>query len=323
MSDVTVLIPDDFGRGELSPRPDAFVPGRLSGETMGTDWSARWFAPEGVHPRRIESGIQAAFTAIIADMSSWELDSALSRYNRLPAGQSMPVSTDFAVVMDMALDIAGKTSGAFDPCLGSEVVRRGFGPVGIQEAQASLHSGESVWSIIKPSAGALFQPGGVVLDLSGIAKGYAVDRMAGALAEAGVSQFLVEIGGEFAGRGVKPDGLPWWVDLETPRDGSPSWRLALCGQAVATSGDYRQMRSVDGVTQSHIIPVPNRRTTFGELACVSVLHATCAEADAWATALFALGDAGVALADAQGIAALFQYRDAAPRLSARMAAFRD
>ncbi len=158
-----------------------------------------------------------------------------------------------------------------------------------------------------------YQPGGVTLDLSSIAKGYAVDLCAERLREMGVPSFLMEIGGEFVGQGVKPDGQPWWVELElsdlAPAPGEPAGTdVALVNLAVATSGDFVRRR--DGV--SHIIDGRTGATLDQTLSGVAVLHASAMEADGWATALFALGLAhGLAMADAQGLAVVFATRDAA------------
>lgn len=288
---------------------------------MGTTWSATWLSTMDVHAGQIEAGIEQVFASTISDMSSWHTGSALSQFNRLPAGQSLEVSEDFSNVMRVALDVAKRSNGAFDPCLGSDVVSRGFGPVGLQPELTSPFTGAAAWAMLGGLGDRLLQPGGIVLDLSGVAKGYAVDRMARVMHDLGVTQFLVEIGGEFVARGIKQDGSPWWVDLENTFPEASPWRVALCRHAVASSGDYRQMRHNDGAPICHIVPHAERQDSFGDLACVSVIHESCAVADAWATALFALGDRGVALADAENLAVLFQYRDAAARVSARLASW--
>lgn len=324
MTDVQLIIPDSFGRGAVAPRPDAFLDTRLAGETMGTTWSARWIAPPGLPGGRVQGEIEVVFAAMIGSMSPWEPDSLISRFNRLRQGKRMDVDPAFSIVLALALDIARRSEGAFDPCLGGEVMRRGFGAVGVGAGIDGSVSGAEAWTSLLAGPQELFQPGGVTLDLSGVAKGYAVDWMAEVLGRLGVSQFLVEIGGEFVARGVKPDGMPWWVDLENPYPDGPPWRLALVDGAVATSGDYRQVREIDGARVSHIVPAAGRVSESGDLACVSVLHESCAAADAWATALFAAGDTeGLRLAEAEKLAALFQYRDAPARGSSCLMAMLD
>ncbi len=323
MSNVQLLIPDDFERGAVVPPPETFVPGSMSGETMGTVWSARWFAPPDVGRELVATAFDEVFTSTIRDFSSWEPDSAVSRFNRLRAGESLEMSEDFARLLDLALEIARASHGAFDPCLGGDVVARGFGPVDFQPVGQGERPGPEIWNALIDATARLRQPGGVVLDFSGIAKGHAVDRLAQALRHAGVNHFLVEIGGECIARAVKPGSMPWWVELENPVPAGAAWRVAACGHAIATSGDYRQMRVVDGKAASHIVPVKARRTEFGDLASVTIVHENCAAADAWATALFASGDAGLEIANARGLAALFQYRDAPPRMSDRLGRWLD
>ncbi len=164
----------------------------------------------------------------------------------------------------------------------------------------------------------LFQPGDVALGLSATANGHAVVGMTDVLAKQRLSQFLLDIGGAFAGRGATPDRMPWWVDIENPYPEGKPWGPALCGAALAAPGDNRQVRLGDGERLSHIVPHPARACAGGELASASALHASCALADTWATALFAAGDRqGLVMADRERLAALLQKRDAALQLSSR------
>lgn len=246
------------------------------------------------------------FHQVIAQMSTWEPESQISRYNRLPAGEALPIGREFSEVLSLALDIAEQSDGAFDPTLGGETARRGFGPNSAWAPQTAQLTGPQAWSAIRPGSGELHQPGGVQLDLSGIAKGYAVDRMADALTTLGVTGCLAEIGGEFVGRGVRPDGLPWWVDLD-PIGPSSDVRVGLCDLALATSGAYRQTWRTSAGTVSHIVPA-GEETALSSLASVTVLDPSCAVADAWATALFALGrQRGAALAKARDLKAVFRF----------------
>ena len=148
--------------------------------------------------------------------------------------------------------------------------------------RAALAAGGWRRLVFEEQSARLRQPGGMCLDLSGIAKGYAVDRIAQLLAEHGVRHALVEVGGELAGRGLRPDGDPWWVDLETPYGVAAPLRVALHDLAVATSGDYVRGR--------HTIDPRSGRPVVHALA-VSVVHSSAMLADAWATALSVLPQA--------------------------------
>jgi thiamine biosynthesis lipoprotein len=166
------------------------------------------------------------------------------------------------------------------------------------------------WRRLSCQDGAVFQPGGLRLDFSGIAKGYAVDLVAQGLAGLGFDSALVEIGGELHAAGIKPNGQPWWVDLEAP-PGAPfdPCRFALYGSAIATSGDYRRVL-VDGDQRfSHTLdPHTGYPVTHG-LASVTVLAASAMLADAQATAVTVLGpDAGYDYAVRGELPALFVDR---------------
>ncbi len=166
----------------------------------------------------------------------------------------------------------------------------------------------------------LYQTGGLLLDLSAIAKGYAVDRVLQRLSTLGLQHLLVEVGGELRGQGLRPGGLPWWVDLESPPQGEDQapltvTRLALHGLAVASSGDYRRVYTRAGRQLPHSMDPRTGAPIAHGLASVSVVHPSCMWADGWSTALTVLGlEQGFALACAQGIAALFVQRDADGRL---------
>jgi thiamine biosynthesis lipoprotein len=166
---------------------------------------------------------------------------------------------------------------------------------------------------IDRSAGTVTFDKALTLDLSGIAKGYAVDAVAGLLQDLGFASFLVEIGGELRLQGARPDGRSWIVAVERPQGGMPEafTRLDLHGKAagLAGSGDYRNYREVDGRRYSHEIDPRTGRPVAHTLASVTVLATTAAAADAWATALMVLGpDEGRAVADSEGLAAYFILR---------------
>ena len=298
-----IALPSAISAAAIAACDPAAVVTDLGGETMGTRWSVRAVLPAGLDAITVRAEIVARLDGIVAEMSHWLPTSLLSRFNRTAAGSAMALPPDFAQVMARGLAIAEATGGAFDPAIGRLVDLWGFGPVPVAAAPdaAALDAARAAsgWRRLGWSAGdrRLSQPGGVALDLSGIAKGFAVDAVAATLARFGVVHALVEIGGELVGRGVRPDGQPWWVDLEAPPgvDAAPL-RIALHGLAVATPGDYRR--------GGHTIDPRTVRSTENGVVSTSVIAADALSADAWATALTVLGpDAGIALATERGIAA--------------------
>jgi thiamine biosynthesis lipoprotein len=297
--------------------PRGAVLHRLAGRSMGTVWRLVLADQAGAPLAPVRARIDACLAELVRQMSHWEADSELSRFNRLAAGQLLTLSADFARVMQLALRVAEQSDGAFDPAIGGMVERWGFGATARFDSLSfspavAAPAERSRWRMLRLEGHRLQQPGGCRLDLSAIAKGHAVDAVAAALRADGHSNFLFELGGELRGEGLKADGQPWWVALERPPGAEqlPPLRAALIGQAVATSGDYRQgFRDAQGRWCSHTIDPRTGAPVEHALASVSVLHPSCAEGDALATALFVMGpEAGLAWADQHGVVAWFTAR---------------
>ncbi len=278
---------------------------------MGTRWSARVVVSSPGHAD-IAANIQRALDGVVAEMSTWEADADISRLNRASIGAWQAMPPDFLIVLSAALKIAAESDGAYDPTVGLLVDAWGFGAAGPRGAvpddetvTALLHA--SGWRHVECDT--LLQRArrntALALDFSGIAKGFGADRAATALREQGFRHFLVEVGGELVGEGVKPDGQPWWVDIEMPPGaGLPPLRLALHGLSAATSGDYRRWFELDGKRFAHTLDPRSGRPLENGIASVTVLHAECMYADAYATAITALGpEAGLRFANRLGLAA--------------------
>lgn len=274
---------------------------------MGTSWSLLAVAP----PARAAEGVQAALDLVVAQMSQWEPESNLSRFNRAAPGQWHDVPGELACVVAASLDIARKSGGAFDAGLGRVTEAWGFGSGG-SVAAASL--GQVPEASYRPEARTIdYDPArrrirrseGAALDLSGIAKGYGVDLAAEWLLANDIRHFLIEVGGELRGEGIRPDGQPWWVDVEMPPTSSvPAWRIALHDLSIATSGNYRRGFSADGTYYSHSFDPQTGRPIVNGVSSVTVLHRNCMMADGWATALTVLGaEAAISIADDQKLAA--------------------
>lgn len=309
-----IALPAQIDEHAFADCDPSIAVGEMHGETMGTTWSLRFRAAPEIDAARIRAAVEARLGAIVDQMSHWQPQSLLCRFNRAAAGSWTTLPNDFARVVHAGLAIAEASEGAFDPAIGHLVDLWGYGPPGpmprpddamVEAARAASGFASLAW---EPDTRRLRQPGGLALDFSGIAKGYAVDAVADLLAGMGLRHALVEIGGELAGRGVRPDGEPWWVDLETP-PGLPGMplRIALHNLSVATSGNYRR--------GGHTIDPRTGRPTANGLASVSVIAPSAMMADGWASALTVLGPmAGLRLAARRGIAARFVTdREGAPR----------
>lgn len=280
-----IAVPPQIDANALAQHDSSAPVVTLSGATMGTTWQVQAAIPaHSAGPDALAEAIQRRLDDLCAQMSHWDPASLLSRFNTAAAGHEHRLPTDFAHVIASAFAIAEASGGAFDPALGRLTDLWGLGPNPATSAPdaGALESTRAAcgWQRLRfdPATATLQQPGGVWLDLSGIAKGYAVDAVADLLAARGIAHALVEIGGECLGRGLRPDGDPWWVELENPPGCTlPPMRVALHGLAVATSGDYvRGGHTLDPATG---LPVTHDTTA------ISVLHPSCMIADGWATAL--------------------------------------
>jgi thiamine biosynthesis lipoprotein len=312
-----VLVPLDIS----ADKPPTGRIATAGGSSMGTTWSAKAVLADGFDSV-LEEQLQDALDEVVAQMSHWEAGSNLGVYNRSDAGSWHVLPDAAARVIEYALWVRGASGGAYDPCAGALVSLWGFGARRRYD-QPEFHppSGSAIRALLARAVGAhlrfdpvtrrMLQPGGVELDLSAVAKGFAVDQMARTLEAAGVRDYLVEAGGELRGAGVKPDGQPWWVELEgvPGEDSGQPVAVALHGLSVATSGDYRRHFSHGDMRASHTLDPRSGYPIANRVASVTVLHPECMAADALSTALSVLGpEEGLAFAERHQLAARFLLR---------------
>ncbi|TXG02422.1 FAD:protein FMN transferase [Massilia arenae] len=293
-----------------------------SGTSMGTGWSARLMLPPGADGAALTLALQRELDEIVAQMSHWEPDSLLSRYNHAPAGSWHALPPQFFEVADYALQVHEDSAGAYDPAGGQLVNLWGFGATRRYD-QAGFYAPDAAaigavlaqrgasQPVLDRAARRLLQPGGALLDFSSVAKGYAVDCMARCLEQRSVRHFVVEAGGELRGAGAKASGEPWWVEIEGVPDADAATQavVALHGLAIATSGDYRRYFQHGARRAAHTLDPRSGYPVANGVASVTVLAPTCMAADALSTALTVLGpDDGLAFAETRGIAARFLVR---------------
>jgi thiamine biosynthesis lipoprotein len=221
-------------------------------------------------------------------------------------------------VLSRALEIAHLSAGAFDPTVGALVDAWGFGaaraqpdPTTIQAAR-DAHPSPCHAQLELDGAGRRARKHAPMrLDLCGIAKGYAVDRMAEVLERHGVRHALVSLDGELRAVGPRASGSSWPVALESPEPGRRAVHgvIELQDLAVATSGDYRRFWQVGPVRVAHTMDPRRAAPLVNDVASVTVLARDCMDADAWATALLVAGSGdGLALAQRLGLEALWLLR---------------
>lgn len=308
------------------------------GPTMGTSYAVKVVAEESI-PTAEQEEIQRLITAelerINGRMSTYLADSEISRFNQHLSLEPFAVSAETGQVIAVALEIGRASGGAFDITVGPLVDAWGFGPqIDVpprlpQERIDELLTQVGGDKLILDATSVRKLHPELVVDLSAIAKGYAVDRVVESLAERGWSDLLVDIGGEVRALGRNPDGEVWRLGIERPRfdlegpveRGAVQIIVPLDDLAMATSGDYRNYREVDGERLSHILDPRDGLPVRHRLSSVSVVHRQCMNADAWATALLVLGpDEGLRLAREQGLAAFFLVREPDGSFSSRATA---
>lgn len=301
---------------------------QITGQTMGTYFAVTIDSPDDSETEAgLLAEIETRLNEINAQMSTWDEESEISAFNRSATQDWFEVSSEFAGVVREAKRIHELTAGAFDPTVSPLIDLWGFGSsgrTGIPDQSAIDQALQAVGMQhievrLDPPALRRTHPG-VQLNLSAIAKGYAVDAIAELLTTSGRPSFIVDIGGESRAGVEKAAGEPWRVGVESAnaglsRDPAPGRVLPITRSSIATSGDYRNFYEIDGVTYSHTIdpvtghPVPNPP------ASVSVVHDSCMTADALATAFMVLGvERGRRLAEEQQLSVLFQLIDGEGRI---------
>ena len=342
---VTVVALAAIACGESSRPAPSEIPERrtIAGATMGTTFTVTVAAGDaaavgapraasravgGLAAVDLQAAVQRRLDGIEGRMSHYRADSELSRFNRARTTEPWPLSRETLGVVAEALAVSRASGGAFDVTVGPLVDAWGFGPGG----RAPAAPDEAALAALRGRVGAELlevdlaagtlrkRREDVVVDLSAIAKGYAVDTVATLLDDLGFGDYLVEIGGELRAAGTNEEGTPWRVAIERPVAGAPAAQriLPLTDAALATSGDYRSFYDLDGARVSHTIDPRTGRPVTHALRSVSVIAARCSLADARSTALNVLGpEAGYALAVEQGWAALFVTDDGAGRLVER------
>ena len=286
-------------------------------------------------PNDVSGSIEAELAAVDGEMSTYRPDSLLSRFNQAEVDTWFAISADLLHVVQAAQSMSRRSEGAFDITVGPLVNLWGFGPDGHDRplpSQPELRRARSRVGYAKlelrRQPPALRKRSDVYVDLSAIAKGHGVDRVAERLQAQGCTDYMVDIGGEVRVLGVNPQGQPWRIGIEVPDSGSigkVQRILSLESMAVATSGDYRNYVEHGGERFSHTIDPRSGRPIRHGLASVTVVHESALWADAYATAINVMGfDAGWAFAEEENLPVLLIMRSAngfEDRYNAAMEAF--
>jgi len=292
----------------------------LSGNAMGTTFNITLVAPPAdVDLDALREKVYKKLEHIEDIASTYRENSELSRFNRNPSIDWIDTSHEFCDMVDASLAVNKATHGAFDVTVGPLVNLWGFGP---RDGDYAIPSDDEIAAALafvgKDQVAADCRQPALIkaspqtyVDLSGWAKGYAVDEIAELLDRQKLDNYLVEIGGELRARGHNAEQKTFAIAIEKPNknNGMDYFILRASNVAVATSGDYRNFFEDAGKHYSHIMDPRTGRPVSHALTGVTVVSRTTAFADAMATALLVLGPQdGPALAEELDLAAYFLVR---------------
>ncbi len=286
---------------------------------MGTTWTVRVAGAAEAERARLQPLLETRLDELSRVFSHFDPQSELSTFNNKDDDSWFTMSADLATVIEQALRVSIESDGAFDITVAPAVDAWGFGPsapTGQRPDEATLefarqHSGYRKLELRSDAAAIRKRDPLLRLDLSAIAKGYAVDQLAYLLESRGMHNFMVEIGGEVRTAGVRPDGKGWRIGIESPYNALPIEYVIAPGDAgVATSGNYRNFYKLDGKKFAHTIDPATASPADNGLESVTVIAPDTMQADAYATAIMVLGpEAGLAFAERLELPVLLMVSD--------------
>ena len=261
---------------------------QIKGESMGTSYSINVLGDE-----RIEQDIIDRRLVEINDtFSTWQDDSELSKLNRAPVDEWIDVSSELYSMLKQSEEIYQQTDGYFDPGIGRLIDLWGFGASGgrteapkREEIEKAFENSSIRYLLMEDAR--VKKTRNIHINLSAIAKGYAVDEIARLIKMSGIKNFLVEIGGEVVASGSNR-GDDWVVGVERPDNKAPI-PIVLQDASIATSGNYRNYFIWEGKKYMHIFNPLTGLPANNDLSSVSVIHPQSAMSDAYATAMMAIG----------------------------------
>jgi len=308
----------------------------LSGETMGSAWTAKIVGVRAGDVPTLRDALQSRFAGVDLALSTWRADSALSRFNARDDGEWVDIDPELAGVLRYALSLGADSDGAYDVTVAPLVNLWGFGPdpatwrvpdaAAIESARARVG-----WRRVEvdPVASRARKAPGVRVDLSSLGKGRGVDRVAEYLESRGYADYLVDLSGKLRARGRNARGQPWRVAVERPGPDQAGAAgalenavVTLDDASIATAGDYRRFFESGGRHYSHIIDPATGYPVTHATVSATALAPDCMHADALATVFMAMPpEAALALADRRGVPALLVGRNGGRSAVRRSAAW--
>lgn len=297
---------------------------KIHGNTMGTQYHISWVGTNQNQSATLQKEVEARLIAINKSMSTYDPTSELSLLNQEVLEKDKdgwtPISSDLAEVLNMSLNVWHTSQGGFDVTVGPLVNLWGFGPTARaehtptnEEIAAKLAQVGSENIDLDVLLQRVRLKSSLYIDLSAVAKGWAVDELAELIEQQGIESYMAEIGGEIRAQGLKANGQPWRIAIERPQYNlgqDIALVIELDRQGIATSGSYRNYFEEDGMRFSHTIDPKTGHPINHKLASVTVVHPSTGMADAWATAITVAGpEKGLQLAEDNQLAVFMLVGD--------------
>ncbi|HLF11452.1 MAG TPA: FAD:protein FMN transferase [Gammaproteobacteria bacterium] len=299
-------------------RPDREIQ-VISNLAQGTTYTIKWWSAGEFDAAAFASAIQDELARIDELLSNFREDSMIERFNASRTVEAQALPEEMLMLLRIAAAVHRASAGCFDPTVRPLVALWGFDtaaphvPHPSALAAARTRVGFDKLELIDTQH-VRKTIADLEIDMAGIGQGYTVARLAQIAAELGLDNYLIEIGGELAAHGGKPNDEPWRVGIEQPLDAQRAVPRVLIlpterTTAVMTSGTYRHFFEEGGQTYSHILDPKTGRPVQHDLVSVTVLHSDPTLAGAWSTALLCLGPEQAAVtAEREGLAALLLVR---------------
>lgn len=280
----------------------------ITGQTMGTFFQVKIKQDDSIiiDKNFLQNEIIEILIKVNSQMSTYIEDSEISLFNKYNNTDWYSISEDFAFVLEKALQISKQSSGTFDITVGKLVNLWGFGsqlkehtvPDNDQVAALMAITGYHHLEVRLDPPSVKKENLELYIDLSAIAKGFGVDKVAEYLDSKNIDNYLVEIGGEVRTSGTNQKNEPWKVGIEYPDSSSGIYEVISLGSySIATSGDYHNYFEKNGIRYSHTIDPRTGMPISHKLASVTVIYKSCTLADAYATAINVLGpESGISFA---------------------------
>ena len=270
---------------------------------MGTSYQITLFNKNPINNSnelRLSKEISSLLEVINRRMSTYRVDSQISQFNNSASLDWFPVALDFLTVVNAAQNISQQTQGAFDITVAPLVEAWGFSkasktqtPSAKQLARIKTTVGYKKLTLRKSPPALKKSNKDLQIDLSAIAKGFAVDKISEFLISQNHNNFMVEIGGEIRVKGHAANRKKWHIVIRNPNLDDPNIKhktLMLSDKAVATSGNYLNYFIKNKIRYSHILDPATLQPKTQPAMSVTVLHDSAMMADAYATALMVLGE---------------------------------